>query len=148
MKWSVSMPPDSNTSINGAQQKSTLVRPMDSIPITNIPTEMVTWLIPLSLPMTYWQLWPIYGLPCTQAMIFMQSVYSPCIYMTSKFNSSRIRADVAKWFLLAHRTICLSSLDVVLHKMINYRMVYPYLPCHPSIPKICLWHANSLPLLC
>ena len=33
--------------INGAQQKSTLVWPMDSIPITNIPTEMVTWLIPL-----------------------------------------------------------------------------------------------------
>ena len=27
-------------------------------------------------------------------------------------------------------------------------MVYTHLPCHSSIAKTCLWHANSLPLLC
>jgi hypothetical protein len=35
-----------------------------------------------------------------------------------------------------------------LHKTINYRIVYLHLPCHPSIAKTWLWHANSVPLLC
>jgi hypothetical protein len=84
----------------------------------------------------------------------------------SKFNSSRMRADVAKLFLLAHRVISLSSLGVALRGLpdhglsltipvaykrrtpyktaINCRIVYPHLPGHPSIATTC----RDMPTAC
>ena len=73
-----------------------------------------------------------------------------------KFNSSRIRADVAKWLLLAHRVISLSHLLIVLQGLpdlghsstipvaCNYRMVYLHLPA----TLIMLRHACDMATAC
>ena len=47
-------------------------------------------------------------------LLIEPSVNNPYRYMTPKFNLSRIRTDVAKRILLAHRTISLSSVGEVL----------------------------------
>ena len=53
-------------------------------------------------------------------------------------------AGPARWQTFINHSSCLQTL----HKTINYRIVYLHLPCHPSIAKTWLWHANSVPLLC
>jgi hypothetical protein len=132
-------------------QKNTFFWQMDSFPITNIPS---------SPSMTKWQLQPFYVSSCAQALLIDRYMIPKiqCISNTSwcrktifsgtpGYQSILYRCGFSSppisWVFINH-----SSRFQTLHKTINYRMVYFHFPCHPSIAKTCLWHANSLSPLC